>query len=117
VSVTNNSGVTVQSVVVKFTGGLVKLGPLQTGERQESEIKPATDSHLEIDIYSNKKVIRQCHIDIYLDNNSTGKVEIFLEQNLTIKALIKLPDSKAYSDGCKTRIRVREGILSMMQSL
>jgi hypothetical protein len=100
IAVTNNSNAIIQSVIVKFTGGTVKLGPLQKMERQEVEIKPATDSHLEIDVYSETKIIEQCVIDVYLDQSSTGIFEIILDKGLVVKAFTR-DGTNSYSVGCE----------------
>lgn len=77
-AVTNNSGLLVQTVVARFTGGTAQFGPLKIGERQETTIKPAGESHIELDIYPANGKVEHRQVDTYFEEGYRGKIEITL---------------------------------------
>lgn len=77
-AVTNDSGLPIQAVVAKFTGGSAQTGPLKVGERQEITIKPAGESHIELDIYTASGKVEHRQVDTYFEEGYRGKIEITL---------------------------------------
>lgn len=83
-AVTNNSGLPVQTVVARFTGGTAQLGPLKVGERQETMIKPTGESHIELDIYPASGKVEHRQVDTYFEEGYRGKIEITLGGGFTV---------------------------------
>lgn len=83
-AVTNNSGLPIQTVVARFTGGVAQLGPLKLGERQETTIKPAGESHIELDIYPAEGKVEHRQVDTYFEAGYRGKIEITVGKGFVV---------------------------------
>jgi hypothetical protein len=83
-AVTNNADEPIQTVMVKFTGGVAQLGPLKIGERQETTIKPAGESHIELDIYPVGEKVEHRVVDTYFEAGYRGKIEITLGKEFAV---------------------------------
>jgi hypothetical protein len=80
-SIKNISGKTVDSIIVKFMGGSVRFNLLKNNEIQTKPIKIATDSHLIVELYSVHTLERRCSIDTYLDDSTSGEIELLLNES------------------------------------
>lgn len=83
-AVTNNSGQPIQAVVARFTGGAAQFGALKVGERQETTIKPAGESHIELDIYPAGGKVELRQVDTYFEEGYRGKIEIILNEGFVV---------------------------------
>lgn len=83
-AVTNDSGLPIQAVVVRFTGGAAQFGALKVGERQEATIKPAGESHIELDIYPAGGKVELRQVDTYFEEGYKGKIEIILNEGFVV---------------------------------
>jgi hypothetical protein len=83
-AVINDAGQPIQTVVAKYTGGIAKLGPLKVGERQETTINPAGESHIELDIYPAGGKVEHRLVDTYFEAGYRGKIEISIKKEFVI---------------------------------
>lgn len=90
VAVTNNSGVPIQTVAVRYTGGTAQLGPLKVGERQEAGITPSGESHIELDIYLDNGKVEHRQVDTYFEKGYRGMVEITLSGGFAVNTSAQL---------------------------
>lgn len=90
VAVTNNSGMPIQAVAVRYTGGAAQLGPLKVGERQEAGITPSGESHIELDIYLDNGKVEHRQVDTYFEKGYQGVVEITLSGGLAVNTSAQL---------------------------
>jgi hypothetical protein len=86
-AITNNTDKPIQSVMVKFTGGVAQLGSLKIGERQEVTIKPVGESHIELDIYPVGENVEHRVVDTYFEAGYRGKIEITLGKEFTVHSV------------------------------
>lgn len=76
VGITNKSNKAIQTVVIRYTGGVAEIKSLGVDERREVLIHPTDESHVELDIIAidGRKVARV--VDTYLEDGYGGKLEI-----------------------------------------
>lgn len=84
VAIGNQTGEVIQNVVVRFTGGEVRLGPLNVGESQVVEIQPTGESDIELEIKlpDGRVVLRK--VDTYVEPDYTARIKVSLGNGLVV---------------------------------
>jgi hypothetical protein len=85
VSIENNSGLAIQSIVASYTGGVARFGPLGVHKSQEVRIRPTGDSHLELEIQPAQGQAEHRVVDTYFERGYRGKIQITLESNFAVR--------------------------------
>lgn len=88
-TISNDTGEVIQSVVVRFTGGEVGLGPLKAGESQDVTIKPTGESHIELEIKMADGKVELRQVDTYFEPSYSGRIKVSLGGGLKVHSEMK----------------------------
>ena len=90
VSIKNNSGQEIQSVLAEYNGGVADFGLLKIEESKEMKIRPAGESHIELNIQSVGGPIERRMVDTYFEAGYRGKIQIILSQDFEVSVTTEL---------------------------